>query len=254
MILPTAPGGTADIAIRIMQQKLGDILGQEVTVEYRSGASGMIGAEAVAKAAPDGYTLLLYTDNFLTIPSFLPKMTFDADKELAPVTTVGNIPMVVAANANAPFSTMKELINAANASPNGLTYGVTGLASANYLVGAWIALATHIKLVPVSYRGGSEAVAGIMAGDIPLGIVGLAAIYPAFTDAGKIKVIALTGERRPSFVPSSWPTLAESGLPILVRCIRSGGNTGCDRYQTGSGDRTGAAGRNRSQAHERCRH
>ena len=216
MIVAAPPGGGLDVAARLVGQKLGDLLGQQIVVEYRPGASGVIGAQAVARAAPDGYTLLFFTDDLFTIPSLLPQMDFDPNKDFLPVTTISSNPLVVAAYANAPFSNVKELLDAAKASPNGLAYAVPNQGSVNHVIGKLIAAAAHVQLLPVPYRGGTEAVLGIASGDVPLGIVSASSVYPGFVNAGKIKVIALTGERRPSFLPSSWSTLAENGLPIDV--------------------------------------
>jgi tripartite-type tricarboxylate transporter receptor subunit TctC len=216
IIVPVPPGGGVDVAARIFSQKLGDILGQQIAIEYRPGASGMVGAQTVARSAPDGYTLLFYADDLLTIPSLLPHADIDTNKELLPITTVSSNPLLVVASANAPFSTVKEMLDTAKASPSGLAYAVPGQASMNNVIAQWIAVAAHVKLLPVPYRGGPEAVLGIASGDVQLGILSAPAVYPALVNAGKIKVIALSGSRRPAFLPSSWPTLAESGLPIDV--------------------------------------
>jgi tripartite-type tricarboxylate transporter receptor subunit TctC len=122
--------------------------------------------------------------------------------------------MVLVAGGNAPFGDLKGFLEAAKASPNGLAYATPGQGTVNNVVGQWIAVTAHIKLLHVAYRGGPAAAEGIAAGDVPLGIVQPPAVYPGLVEAGKIKVIALTGAQRPDFLPSTWPTLAENGLPI----------------------------------------
>jgi tripartite-type tricarboxylate transporter receptor subunit TctC len=214
MIVPFLPGGGIDLAARIVGQKLGDILGQQIAIENRGGASGTIGAEAAARAAPDGYTIVFTDSDLVTIPSLLPRMNFDPDKDLLPITMVTSNPLIIVASASAPFSNVKELLDAAKTSPTALAYGTPGTATINRVVGEWIAVAAHIKLLNIPYMGGSELANAIAADEVPLGIVSPAAVYPGLVDAGKIKVIAQTGTQRASFLPSSWPTLAESALPI----------------------------------------
>jgi tripartite-type tricarboxylate transporter receptor subunit TctC len=214
LIVPYPVGGGIDVVARIFQEKLGDILGQQIIIENRPGASGAIGAEFVAKAEPDGYTLLFCASDFISIPQLMPQMKFSPMKELLPVAMVTNSPMVLVASANAPFSDVKGFLDAAMANPNGLSYATPGQGTVNNVIGQWIAVSAHIKMLQIAYRSGPAAAEGIAAGDVPLGIVQPVAVYPGLVDAGKIKVIALTGAKRPDFTPGSWPTLAESGLPI----------------------------------------
>jgi tripartite-type tricarboxylate transporter receptor subunit TctC len=214
LIVPYPPGGGMDVTARIVGQKLGAMLSQQIVIENHAGASGTIGAEVVARASPDGYTLLFTPGDFIVVPSLMPRMNFDPDKDLLPIAMVSSNPMVIVANAGAPFNNVKELIEKARASPGGLSYATPGAGTRNHVIGEWIAIAAHIKLMQIPYNGGVEAANGIAGGDVPFGIVSPPSVYPGLVDAGKIKIIALTGERRPTSVPASWPTLAESGLPI----------------------------------------
>ena len=214
MIVPYPAGGGIDIVARIFQQKLGDVLGQQIAIENRPGASGAIGAQSVARAEPDGYTILFCASDFITIPQLMPQMTFSPMEELRPVAMVTSSPMVVVASSDAPFSDIKGFLAKARASPDGLAYATPGQGTVNHVVGQWIATAAHVKLIHIVYRSGPAAAEGIAAGDVPLGIVQPSAVYPGLVAAGKIKVIALTGLERPDFLPSTWPTLTESGLPI----------------------------------------
>jgi tripartite-type tricarboxylate transporter receptor subunit TctC len=214
LIVPYPAGGGVDIVARILQEKLGTALGQQVIIENRPGASGAIGAQFVSKAEPDGYTLLFCAGDFISIPQLMPQMSFSPMKELLPVAMVTNSPMVLVTGANGPFGDVQGFLDAARANPNGLAYATPGRGTVNNVVGQWIAVSAHIKMLQVAYRGGTAAAEGIAAGDVPLGIVQPVAVYPGLVDAGKIKVIALTGARRPDFEPASWPTLAERGLPI----------------------------------------
>jgi tripartite-type tricarboxylate transporter receptor subunit TctC len=214
MIVPYPAGGGIDVVARIFQQKLGDILGQQIVIENRPGASGAVGAQVVAKADPDGYTLLFCAGDFITIPRLMPQMTFSPVKELAPVAMVTSSPMVLVAGDDAPFSDIKGFLEAAKAKPDGLAYATPGQGTVNNVVGQWIAVSAHIKMLNIAYRSGPAAAEGVAAGDVPIGIVQPPAVYPGLVDAGKIKVIALTGARRPDFLPPRWKTLTESGLPI----------------------------------------
>jgi tripartite-type tricarboxylate transporter receptor subunit TctC len=214
MIVPYPAGGGVDVVTRIFQAKLGDILGRQVVVDNRPGASGALGAQIVAKSEPDGHTLLFCASDFITLPQLMPQMTFSPMKELLPVAMVTNSPMVVVASAAAPFNDVKGMLDAARANPNGLSYATPGRGTVNNVIGQWIAVSAKIKMLHIAYRSGTEAADGIASGDIPLGIVQPVAVYPGLVDAGKIKIIALTGAKRPDFMPASWSTLAESGLPI----------------------------------------
>jgi tripartite-type tricarboxylate transporter receptor subunit TctC len=213
LVVPYPPGGGMDVTARIVGQKLGEILGQQFIVENRAGASGTIGAEAVARANPDGYTLLVMPGDLFTAPALMPRINFDPAKDLVPIAMVSNNPMIVVAGASAPFSDVKGFLQAARASPDGIAYATPGSGTLNHLIGEWIGVAAHVKILQVPYKGGVEAADAVAAGDVPLGIVSPPSVYPVLTGAGKIKVIALTGDR-PHTLPSSWTTLSENGLPI----------------------------------------
>jgi tripartite-type tricarboxylate transporter receptor subunit TctC len=213
VIVPYLAGGGVDAVARILGLKLSDQLGQQVVVENRAGASGTIGANAVAKAAPDGYTLLLGPGDFITMASLMPKMAFDPEKDLIPVMMLTSNPMVVVANVRAPFNNVAELLAAARAKPGEINYGTPGNGTLNQVAAEWMAAEAHIKLQHIPYRGGSAAANGLAAGDVPLGVISPPAAQP-LVDAHTAKVIALTGKVRPSFLPSNWPTLAENGLAV----------------------------------------
>ena len=214
IIIPYAPGGVVDVSARIVGEKLGNVLGQQIVVESRSGASGMLGASVVAKAPADGYTLLFCPGDVITITSLKPHAGVDVGTQLLPIAMINSNPMLVVANAKAPFDSMKEMVEAAKASPHPLDYGTPGRGTLNDVVGQWIAIEARINLQQIPYQGGSVAAIGVAAGEIPLGIFSPPPVYPGLVDAGKIKVLALTTKNHPSYLPSTWPTLIESGLPI----------------------------------------
>ena len=213
MVVPYPAGGVVDVTARIIGQKLGEALGQQIVIDNRPGASGTLGASAVAKSAPDGYTLLMSPGDFITMPTLVPPMNFDPHKDLVPIMMVSSNPMIVVASAAAPFNNVKELIAAAKANPGSLGYSTPGNGTINHVAGEWMAIAGQIKLLHVPYRGGPASANGIAAGDVPLGVVSPSS-GKALIDAGKVKVIALTGVQRPLFAPSTWPTLAENGLQV----------------------------------------
>jgi tripartite-type tricarboxylate transporter receptor subunit TctC len=212
-IVPFLAGGGADVAARILGQKLSEAFGQQIIIENRAGAGGVIGANAAASAPPDGYTFLFGPGDFVTRPSLMPQMTFDPQKDLVPVAMVSSNPMLVVAGAHAPFNNVKELIAAAKAQPQGISYASPGTATINHVAGEWLAAEAGIKLVHVPYRGGGAAANGIAAGDVSLGVVS-PPVVQALIDTRAVKVIALTGKERPPSLPPSWPTLVENGLDI----------------------------------------
>ena len=214
MIVGYPPGGVVDLAARVVGQKLGDLLGQQVAIDNRGGASGMIGARATAQAAADGYTLFVCPGDLLTLPSLMPHTDFDPTTALLPIAMISENPLAIVTAGKAPFSTVRGLENAANARPGGLTYATPGVASSNNIAGLWLAEAAHIKLVDVPYRGGAEAALAVAAGDVATGIFSPPPIIP-LVNSGQLKVIALTSARLAS-LPATWPTLAENGLPVDV--------------------------------------
>ena len=168
MIVPYPAGGVADVSARIVAQKLGESLGQQVVIENRAGASGTLGANAVAKAAPDGYTLLLSPGDFVTMPTLLPPMTFDPDKDLVPITMVSRNPLLLVANTGAAFGNVKELLAAAKANPGHIAYSTPGNGTINHLAGEWFAIEGGVKFLHVPYRGGVASANGVAAGDVPV--------------------------------------------------------------------------------------
>jgi tripartite-type tricarboxylate transporter receptor subunit TctC len=213
MIVSYPAGGVADVTARIIGRRLGEILGQQIVVENRPGASGTLGSNVAAKSAPDGYTLLLTPGDFIAMPSLAPQMAFDPDKDLLPVAMVTSTPLAVVAKIDAPFNDVKELVAAARASPGSIAYATPGTGSIDHVAGEWMAIEAHIKLLHVPYRGGPATAEAVAAGDVPLGVVTPSSVK-ALIEAGKVKVIALTGKKRPESIPTSWPTLDESGLAV----------------------------------------
>ena len=211
IVVPFAAGGTSDALARLLGQKLQDALKQTVIVENKAGAGGVIGADAVAKSAPDGYTLLLGTIASHAInPALQPKMPYDAAKDFVPVFFVGNIANVLLVGANQPYKNVKELIAAAKAKPGTIAYGTPGAGSSQHLSGVKFALDAGIELVHVPYKGSGPSMQDLIAGQIPMSFDTALVAIPQI-NAGKVRALAVTPIRRAKVLPDV-PTLAESGL------------------------------------------
>jgi tripartite-type tricarboxylate transporter receptor subunit TctC len=210
IIVPYAPGGFADVAARIVAQKLQDRLGQQVIVENRSGGNGFIGTSAAAKAAPDGYTLLTaHTGEFAVSPAVFKDIPFDLDRDFESITMISVAPLLVAANAKSAIQSIPGLIAAAKAKPNTVGMGTPGTASINHLAGEWFADAAGIKLLHVPYKGGAPAGVAVAAGEVPMGIMAISSVM-AQIQAGRVKPLAVTTAKR-SAQFKDWPTLQEAG-------------------------------------------
>jgi tripartite-type tricarboxylate transporter receptor subunit TctC len=212
-IVPFPAGGVADVTARLIGQSLGDKLGQTIVIENRPGASGTLGVDAATKAAPDGYTLLFTTGDFITTPTLMPKMSFDPHRDLIPITQVATAPLLLGAHAAGPIDTVKDLIAQAKASPGKIAYSSPGNGTINQLAVEWLAIEAGVKFLHVPYRGGTPAATAVAAGDVPIGAV-TPSSGQSLIDAGKVKVLALMTKERPAFAPASWLTLAEQGFAV----------------------------------------
>ena len=220
IVTPYAPGGPVDIAARVVAQKLSEAWGQQVIVDNRPGAGGIIGTEFVAKAAPDGYVLLMATLNEFAInPAVFAKLPYDPARSFVSVTLATRNPMVLVANAKAPFSSVKELIAAAKSQPGDLAWSSPGNATMNHITGEWFASEAGIKLLHIPYKGGPAAANAIISGDVPFGVVSLISALP-FVKTGTMKVLAVTTEKRTPLAPD-WPTLSELGVQGFDAAVRA---------------------------------
>jgi tripartite-type tricarboxylate transporter receptor subunit TctC len=212
IVVPYPPGGTSDILARAVGQKLAETLGQSVIVENKPGATGNIGAEYVARSPPDGYTLLLADIGSLAIsPSVSTALPFDPVKDFTPVIMVAYSPHLLAVHPGVAAGNVKELVALLKAKPDSLSFAVSGIGGANHLAGIDFAQRTGVKWTYIPYKGGSQAIADVMAGHAQVLFNGMLATYPAVKD-GKLKVLAISSAQRFSAAPDI-PTVAESGLP-----------------------------------------
>jgi tripartite-type tricarboxylate transporter receptor subunit TctC len=207
MIVPFAPGGPADVLGRLIGQKMAEDLGQQVIIDNRPGANTIIGAQAVAKAKPDGYTILLAIDGTLVMNPFLySKLSYDPFKDFEPVALVAHIPSVFEANIKLPVNSVKDVIELAKAKPGELMIGVSTPTS--QVIASLFNQMAGVNLTQVPYKGGTTQITGILAGDIPLGMESANVALPLWRD-GKIKILGLTGGDRLSIAPEL-PTIGET--------------------------------------------
>jgi tripartite-type tricarboxylate transporter receptor subunit TctC len=211
-IVPFPAGGVADAVARIVGQRLGERLGRSLVIENRTGASGTLGAAVVAKSPPDGYTLLITTGDFITMPGIMPALSFDPSKELTPITMLAAAPAILVANSAAGMNSMKDIIDAARARPGAIAYSSPGVGTTNHLAMEGMAIAAGFRLLHVPYRGGAPAAAAVAAGDVPIGCV-TPSSAEGLIQSGRVKVVALMSRQRPSFA-LNWPTLADAGIDI----------------------------------------
>ena len=207
LVVPFAPGGPADFLGRLIGLKMGEDLGQQVVIDNRPGANTIIGAQAVAKAAPDGYTLLMAIDGTLVMNPFLySKLAYDPFKDFVPVSLVALVPSAVVGNINIPVSSIKDLVEQEKAKPGTFQIGISTPTS-QVNVGLLNMMAgTNFTMVP--YRGGTTQVTGILAGDIPLGMESINVSLPLWRD-NKLKILGLVSAQRLSLAPEI-PTIAET--------------------------------------------
>ncbi|MBX9844418.1 MAG: hypothetical protein K2Z80_21685 [Xanthobacteraceae bacterium] len=207
LIVPFAPGGPADVLGRLVGQKMSEDLGQQVVIDNRSGANTIVGAQFVARAQPDGYTILLAIDGTLVMNPFLyAKLAYDPFKDFDPVSLIALVPSALTANIKTPANTLKEVIDIEKAKPGTFQIGVSTPTS-QVAIGLLNSLAgTNMTMVP--YRGGTTQITSLLAGDIPLGHESVNVALPLARE-NKIKIIALTGQKRLALAPEI-PLIAET--------------------------------------------
>jgi tripartite-type tricarboxylate transporter receptor subunit TctC len=214
IIVPYAAGGSTDFVARLVAAELQKALGQTVVIENRAGASGNVGTVAVARAAPDGYTLLINTSSFMTNTSLFKPSPYDAIKEFEPIADIASSPTAIAANVNAGLNTMKDIIDQAKADPQKLNYGTGGPGSIPHLTMEQLKLKTGINITHVPFGGGGPAMQAALAGTIQLTAGNLANMMGQL-ESGALKGVAITSATRWKELPNI-PTLVESGFPDFV--------------------------------------
>lgn len=211
IVVPFGAGGNTDIIARIVAQDFGAAFGQPFVVENRTGAAGVIGAEAVAHAPADGYTLLMATQPQLAIVPAITKTPYDPVKDFVPISNIGTNPFVLVARPGLPVNTVTELVDYARRSPTRLTYVATGVGSLNHLTMTLLLNRAGITMTPIMYKGGPAGLTDVMANSVDAYFAGVSVAAPHM-GRGDLKFLAVTGDTRSPQIPNV-PTLAESGFP-----------------------------------------
>ena len=210
-IVPFPPGGTVDPLARLIGQRLSAALGQQFVVDNRTGGSGSIGTGIAAKATPDGYTYVFVFDTHAVNPFLIQNLPYDTVKDLAPVMLVGTAPMGLITAPGKPYKTFADVIKAAKAKPDAITFGSVGSGSLGHLAMTLVQEAGGFKLVHVPYAGGGPMTTNVLGGHIELGIGSVALVAPQIK-GGKVRGIVTTGDKRSNALPEL-PTLIEEGFP-----------------------------------------
>ncbi|MGH8741897.1 MAG: Bug family tripartite tricarboxylate transporter substrate binding protein [Burkholderiales bacterium] len=212
IIVPYAAGGAMDMTTRALAAVMTEPLGQSVIVENRTGGGGSVGTDAVARAAPDGYTVLMFADANVIAPYIYSKLNHDPIKDFAPVTNTIIGSHIIAGHPSVPANTLKELIALAKREPGKLAYGSPGTGTPQHLAGELFKQqAGNLQITHIPYRGGGQMIVDLVAGQVPLGLIGLPPTMPHIK-AGKLKVFAVTSRKRSPSLPDV-PTVEEAGLP-----------------------------------------
>jgi tripartite-type tricarboxylate transporter receptor subunit TctC len=210
LVVPSVPGGGTDISMRIVAPKLAEILEQQVVIDNRGGAAGNIGAEFVAKATPDGYTLLAVVASHTSNPYVMRKVSYDLDRDFAPISLVVIVPSLLVSHPSLPARNLKELIAFARARPGELQFASAGLGSAPHLMMALFNNMAGLDMIHVPYKGAGPALIDIMAGHVPMMVGNILSTRP-LVRSGKLRSYGVTTARRSSAAPEI-PTIAEGGL------------------------------------------
>lgn len=211
LIVPFPPGGTTDALARVVAQKLSEKWGQPLIVDNRAGAGATIGANMVAKAPADGYTLLMGAVHHTIAPSVMKKLPYDFQKDLAPVTVVAVVPNVLVVNPSVPAKSVKELIAYAKANPGKLTYGSNGNGTAQHLIGTQFNLLAGVDIGHIPYKGSGPLVTDLLGGQVSMSFDTLTPVL-SHIKSGKLNPLAVTTAKRSAALPNV-PTLAEAALP-----------------------------------------
>jgi tripartite-type tricarboxylate transporter receptor subunit TctC len=210
VILGTAAGGTGDISARMLTQKMVESLGQPIIIEARPGAGGAIADEAVARSPPDGHTLLYAAGAITTLPALRARLPYDVERDFAPISLVVLTVFTIAVHPSVPVRDIQGLIALARVRPGQLRFGSPGIGTSGHLAGEAFVMMAGVKMLHVPYKGAPEAIVGVVAGEIDVGVPSVTGVLP-FVNQGKLKVLAVTTMKRSALMPSV-PTLDESGL------------------------------------------
>ncbi len=211
LLLPFPPGGAVDIVVRLVSAKMAEDLGKQIIIENRSGAGGIIATDAVAKAAPDGYTLLIATPNFTIEGAMHASLPYDTENDLVPASVLAEVPEVLVANPSAPFQNFAQFVEYAKAHPGKLDYASAGIGTLPHITMELLAHRLGIKLTHIPYRGAAPAMTDLLGGVVQLKLDTYATSHPYVAD-GKLRMLAVASSHRSPLTPDL-PTIAETGVP-----------------------------------------
>jgi tripartite-type tricarboxylate transporter receptor subunit TctC len=211
LIIPFSAGGAADVPGRILGQRLSELFKQQVVIENRPGAGSTIGAEAAAKAPPDGHNLFMISNTHFVSAALYKKLPYDSLNDYTPLTQITNAPNVLVVHPSLPAKSIKEIIALAKTKPNQIDYASSGNGSTQHLTGALFTKMAGIQMTHVPYRGSGPATADLLAGQVTVGFPGIAGML-SFIKSGKLRALGVTGGHRSLELPEV-PTIAEAGVP-----------------------------------------
>ena len=211
LVVPYPPGGSTDVAARPIAEKLSSAFGQPFVIDNRAGASGAIGAAEVARAQPDGYTIMFAADPVTTLHLVMKNVQFDVQRDFVAVTQITTQPLAVAVHASVPANTIQEFVALARANPGKYSFAHSGIGTGQHFAGELLKKMAGIDMAHVPYKGGGPAVQDLVAGQIPVGVLGSTPVTPHHK-SGRIRILAFTSKDRLATMPEI-PTLHESGFP-----------------------------------------
>jgi tripartite-type tricarboxylate transporter receptor subunit TctC len=214
LVNPAAPGGNSDVFFRLLQPKMNEVLGQPVVMDYRPGAGGTVGGEAIARAAPDGYVTGLVAASFVINPAMIRKMPYDTVKDFTPLGLIADVPTGLVVHPSLPARNVKQLIALARPRPGQIFYSTSGRGTVGHLAAELLNSMSGIKLVHVPYKGAGPAVIDLIAGHIQLQFASVPLLV-GHVESGRLRMIAQTGAKRAAFAKDI-PTMEESGVPGFI--------------------------------------
>ncbi len=221
LVVPFPPGGSTNIVMRIIADKLSELLGQQIVVDNRAGAGGTVGTRSVAKSSPDGYTISLgYTGTLAVGPSLYPNVGYDPRKDFAAIGRVATAPNTLVVHPSFPAKSIAELIAYAKANPGKVNFGSAGVGTVSHIAGEYFASEAGIKLIHIPYKGTGPAITDLLGGHIPMAFAPIPASHEN-AKSGNLRMLAVTSLTRSTMMPEV-PTIAESGLPGYEAVLRYG--------------------------------
>ncbi len=211
LVVSFPPGGSTDVTARILSPKLAELLGKQVVIDNRPGAASTLGTELVARAAADGYTLLMSDTTFGIVPALYEKLPYDAERDLAPVSQVISVPAVLVVHPALPVRSVKELVALAKAKPGQLNFGSGGVGTPVHMAGELLKLAARIDIVHIPYKGAGPALSDLLGGHFQMMFPTLPSVIP-YIKSGKLRALAVTSDKRSAAFPGL-PTMSEAGVP-----------------------------------------